>query len=245
MNANPPNSSIPNAPTLVVFCRRPILGRGKSRIAAARGAATALALAEHLLATTLEDARDWPGLVIIAPSSAADADWAAGLLSRQCQVIPQFGENLGNRINAVDKAARDAGHTHLIYIGSDAPILDADYFARSRAALATHDVVLGPADDGGVTLMGASTAWPDLATLPWSTENLGHALEQISTEHGLTVCRLEKSYDIDLAADLPRLYDDLSGDARPARQRLRSWLTATQPFEPDQVPAGLMNEGKL
>lgn len=243
MNANPPDSSIPDDSTLVVFCRRPAMGHGKRRIAVDLGEAATLELARHLLATTLEDAVDWPGRVVLAPADAADAAWAGGLMAGPCLVIPQPEGNLGNRINAVDQAARNAGHRHLIYIGSDAPVLDAGYFARARAAFASNDIVLGPADDGGVTLMGASTAWPSLADLPWSTADLAESLEQTCTRHGLTVCRLEKRYDVDLAIDLPRLYDDLGDDSRPARQRLRRWLTKVRQREPDRGNTNGMNKG--
>jgi glycosyltransferase A (GT-A) superfamily protein (DUF2064 family) len=235
MNANPPDSSIPGDSTLVVFCRRPLFGCGKRRIAADLGDAITLEFARHLLATTLEDAVDWPGRVVLAPANAADADWAAGLLAGPGLVIPQPEGNLGHRINAVDQAARNAGHIHLIYIGSDAPVLDAAYFAQAREALAANDVVLGPADDGGVTLMAASSAWPDLANLPWSTTDLAESLERTCAQHGLTIYRLEKRYDIDLAIDLPRLYDDLGDDSRPARQKLRRWLTTIRQMESDRA----------
>ena len=218
------DSSPPGPSTLVVFCRRPVLGTGKQRIAASLGAVAALELAEHLLATALEDAVEWPGPVILAPASRADGDWAGRLLPGNSQVIPQPEGNLGTRINAVDEIARNAGHAHLIYIGSDAPVRKPDYFATARSALATHDVVLGSAADGGVTLMGAGVAWPDLAGLPWSTRALGESLELACVESGLTVYSLDQCYDIDVAADLPRLYDDLGADSRPARRRLHQWL---------------------
>jgi rSAM/selenodomain-associated transferase 1 len=244
MNANAPDSSTPEAPTLVVFCRRPALGAGKQRIAADLGDARTLELADHLLATTLEDAREWPGPVILAPAGAGDANWARRLLPRTKRVIPQPTGNLGTRINTVDRIARDSDDRHIIYIGSDAPILTADYFARARSALATHDVVLGPAEDGGVTLMGAGTAWPDLEDLPWSTAQLGDQLEQTCVRHGLTVCRLEKSYDIDLARDLPKLYDDLADDPRPARRELRRWLAESKLTESGAVAAGILENEK-
>jgi hypothetical protein len=244
MNANPPDSSIPDSSTLVVFCRRPLLGHGKRRIAADLGQEITLELAGHLLATTLEDAGEWPGFVVLAPANAADADWAGELLSRPSRVILQPAGSLGKRINVVDKVARDSGHVHLIYIGSDAPVLDADYFARARFALTSHDVVLGPANDGGVTLMGAKTAWPDLTSLPWSTAELADALEQTCVEKGLTVCRLEKRYDIDLAMDLPTLYDDLSTDSRPARQQLRQWLNGLRLTESGGVSIDVVRKGR-
>ena len=213
-----------NHPSLVVFCRRPEPGVGKQRIAADFGAETAFGLAGHLLATTLEDAAEWPGSVILAPASERDAIWASNLLSRPTKVVPQPEGNLGHRINTVDKLIRAAGHSRPVYIGSDAPVLDAEYYACTLTAMTQFDVVLGPADDGGVVLMGARHAWPELADLPWSHAELGHALELVCKEADLTVYSLDTRYDIDRGADLPRLYDDLELDSRPARRKLRHWL---------------------
>lgn len=213
--------------TLVVFCRRPAPGNGKQRIARVIGAEPAFELAAHLLETALEDARDWPGPVIIAPADAADRQWAESLMRSGHRVCPQPAGNFGERINAVDRAARTRPGEHLIYTGSDAPVLDDAYYAQARAALATHDVVLGAAEDGGVVLMGARTAWPDLAPLPWSSADLGAALELLCRQGGLTVKRLPPRYDIDFAEQLPRLYADLCDDRRTARRALRDWLAAS------------------
>lgn len=210
--------------TLVLFCRRPRPGVGKRRIAATLGPARTLRLAEHLLAAALEDASQWSGPVVIAPADAADAAWAGQLLERPCQVVAQRAGNLGERLNALDQALRQAGQARCIYIGSDAPILDGDYYALAVKALETHDVVLGPADDGGVTLMGSRRPWPELAGLPWSSDKLCHALELICVKDGLTINSLEGRYDIDHAKDLPRLFSDLENDTRAARQKLRHWL---------------------
>ncbi len=224
MNTKPDDSS---APTLVVFCRRPAPGNGKQRIARIIGVDPTFDLATHLLATALEDARTWPGPVIISPAAAADRRWAETLLSTGHRVCPQPDGNLGERINAVDRDARAQPGEHLIYIGSDAPLLDDAYFAQARAALTTHDIVLGTAEDGGVVLMGARVAWPELAPLPWSSADLGAALELLCRQSGLTVKRLPSRYDIDFVEQLPRLHADLCDDRRPARRALREWLAAT------------------
>jgi glycosyltransferase A (GT-A) superfamily protein (DUF2064 family) len=176
---------------------------------------------------SLEDAREWQGPVVLAPANAGDVDWATGLLPSPCEIVPQPDGNLGNRINTVDRRIRLAGHTHIIYIGSDAPVLDASYYTRAVTALRAHDVVLGPADYGGVTLMGARQAWPDLGSLPWSSSKLGASLELTCMNAGLTVFNLDSRYDIDFAADLSRLFDDLGTDLRPARRKLREWLAGS------------------
>ena len=233
MSDKPADSSIDTSATLVVFCRRPVTGNGKRRIAHELGDGPTLELARLLLATTLEDAGIWPGPVIVAPASPADARWAAGLLPAGCEVIPQPAGNLGERINAVDAAARTRGHSILVYIGSDAPVLTPEYYGRARAALAGADVVLGPAADGGVTLMGAARAWPDLKALPWSTDRLGRALERTCHDHDISVASLEPRYDVDLVTDLERLQDDLERDRRPARQALLHWIKQHAASQPD------------
>jgi glycosyltransferase A (GT-A) superfamily protein (DUF2064 family) len=210
--------------TLILFCRRPTLGVGKQRIAAELGAPLALALSQRLFAAALEDMRAWPGPAVIAPANAEDVGWASDLLDFNAEIIAQPSGNLGERINAIDAQTRASGHSHTLHIASDAPILDLGYFARARAALQRFDIVLGPAADGGVTIMGARVPWPTLAELPWSTEHLGEALEQVCRQDGHSVVKLEERYDIDHTHDLLRLYRDLAGDQRPARKQLRDWI---------------------
>jgi rSAM/selenodomain-associated transferase 1 len=208
---------------LVLFCRRPAPGVGKQRLAAAIGSVPAATAAQLLLATALEDASQWPGPVVLAPAHRGDGAWAKALLARPCTVITQPEGTLGERINGVDRQLRATGARRIIYIGSDAPGLDSDYYAAARAALDQADVVLGPALDGGVTLMGAVTAWPDLAGLPWSTDRLGTELAAVCDAQGSRVTQLEARADIDLAGDLDRESDALRADRRPARRRLVEW----------------------
>ena len=91
---------------------------------------------------------------------------------------------------------------------------------EARTALEESDIVLGPAADGGVTIMGARTPWPDFRSLPWGTNRLGQALEGLCQQQGLSTKTVSPSYDIDVEADLNLLVTDLSNDRRPARQHL-------------------------
>ena len=208
------------AAVLVIFCRRPVVGIGKQRLASQIGTALAAEIATLLLAAALEDAASWPGPVVIAPAETNDTAWADTLLDRSIRVIPQVTGNLGERLQSVDRIVRTGRPGAVIYTGSDAPVLSESDYRAARAALLQHDVVLAPALDGGVTLMGARCPWPELADLPWSSEQLYAALSERCTAHGLSIASLASSYDVDIAADLPRLCADLRTDRRPARQML-------------------------
>src|SRR5207249_1214279 len=116
------------------------------------------------------------------------------------------------------------GHERALFIGSDAPSLTVSDLLAAHTALDAADVVLAPARDGGVTLMGSRLPWPDLAPLPWSEPTLGAALEQCCRSHARSVTRLPGSYDIDVASDLPTARRALAADDRPARRRLHALL---------------------
>lgn len=222
-----PNAANPQA-ALVVFCRRPAPGVGKQRLARVIGREAAHAVGVALLECTLEDLDDWPGPVALSPADAADLEWAQSLLAsrrvahpRSC-VVPQPEANLGERLEAVDRALRAAGFTNLLFIGTDAPALPRGLFGAAAGALANADVVLAPARDGGVTLMGARHAWPPLAALPWSTDALGAALAAACRARGDQVAWLEASFDVDEPGDLDLVLGQLAADPRPARRALHA-----------------------
>lgn len=204
---------------LVLLCKRPAPGVGKQRLAAALGEQAAYTIAQALLDCAVEDLHGWPGPVVIAPAASEDRDWAAQLLPA-AQVLPQSAGNLGERLNALDRALRAQGYRQLLYAGSDTPELQPADYAAVRGALQRGDVALTPAADGGVVLMGARRPWPELRGLPWSTLRLGDELARHCRSAGLGVRWLAPSYDVDELADVQRLAATLAGDARPARQAL-------------------------
>lgn len=209
--------------TLVLFCKRPVLGQGKQRLAATLGAAGALRVAEHLLACALEDVGLWPGPVVLSPASADDAGWARSLGLENATVLLQAPGDLGTRIQSVDRRLRQQGHERILFMGSDAPaLMPADYH-QARTSLAEAPIVLAQASDGGVTLMGAARPWPDLSALPWSTQRLCRELHSHCRALGMSVVRFDGRYDIDREADLMRFAAEHADDPRPARRALLTY----------------------
>ncbi|HEX6999214.1 MAG TPA: TIGR04282 family arsenosugar biosynthesis glycosyltransferase [Gammaproteobacteria bacterium] len=210
---------------LVVMLKAP--ERSKRRLAAEIGP-RATEAARHLYQCVLEDLAEWPHEVCFAPASPADpcpAD-AAGL------VVVQPPGNLGERIEHVDRELRRRGVGRPLFIGTDCIELDGGYLRRAASALDAHDVVLGPARDGGVVLMGARTPWPALGGLPWSTAALGAALHARCSSAGLSVALLAERGDVDTRADLAAARRRLAADPRPARRAFARWLAEQTDLEP-------------
>ena len=207
--------------SLVLMLKAP--ERSKRRLAAKLGDALAAEAARRLAACAVEDLAAWPGPSWLAPAEPGDLDWL-GDAATDHSIVLQGEGNLGARIARVAATLRHQGLDAQIFIGIDSPELDVGYLERAAAALEAHDFVLGPATDGGVVLMGARRAWPPLEPLPWSSRDLGAALESACRAAGASVATLEPRADIDTCDDLVRLRRTLAGDMRPARRALRGWL---------------------
>jgi glycosyltransferase A (GT-A) superfamily protein (DUF2064 family) len=94
----------------------------------------------------------------------------------------------------------------VVIVGSDIPDLRRAHVARAFAALDCHDLVFGPAADGGYWLVGARRRPlpPRLfANVRWSSP---HALADTlaNLEHGFSVALLDTLTDVDTGADLAR-----------------------------------------
>jgi rSAM/selenodomain-associated transferase 1 len=233
-----------NATLLLIF-KRPALEYAKQRLAQRLGARHALQVARGMLDCALEDADDWPGPVVLAPARSEDRQWARQMLTRVVSVEPQCKGNLGHRINDLDARLRFQGRERLLCIGSDAPSLDAAYYARARRALDTYDVVLGPASDGGVTLLGSAKPWPRLDDLPWGSHRLRARLAARCADGGLNVTLLPLRCDVDQVEDIAALSADLTGDARPARRRLHQVLISLRLATAQEGDAGCEAHGML
>jgi rSAM/selenodomain-associated transferase 2 len=217
---------------LVLFCRKPSLGNGKQRIAAEIGGALALEISELLLSAAVADAQHWSGPVVVAPASPEDQNWAAELLPG-ATVIPQSAGNLGERIGHVDECIRAAGGRKVIFIGSDAPGLSPELIKQAADNLEDSDVVLMPADDGGVTLMGSRVAWPRLPTLAWGSAKLCSELTTACINASLSIALQPGNFDIDICADLLRELGRLEADPRKSRNDIAQWVHSNLQATPE------------
>jgi hypothetical protein len=96
-------------------------------------------------------------------------------------------------------------YSHVLTIGTDSPSLPAEYLEQAATALSTHDLVLGPANDGGYYLIGLKSAPQELFTeIDWSTERVLQQTLQRAEQLRLSVHQLPVWYDVDDLATLQR-----------------------------------------
>jgi len=121
--------------------------------------------------------------------------------------------DLGERLVSAFRDGFASGAERVVVIGSDAPDITREDIESAWQALATHDVVIGPAEDGGYWLIGLRAEQPSLfENMPWSSPTMFQ--ETVARAHAakLSIHTLRQLCDIDTVEDLRRF------QARSAQQ---------------------------
>jgi len=210
---------------LTVLARPPVAGSAKTRLSPALPARLAAELAGAMLADTLA----------AAGACAADVraiGWSE--LAGAVAVPPGFASfaqpagDLGERLDDAFRRAFTARHSRAVVIGSDAPALTPAHLDDAFAALATHDVVVGPAADGGYWLLGLAAPAPALLRdVPWSTAEVCALTLRRAADAGLRAATLATLSDLDTPADLAALVGECArGAGHPCGAHARAALRA-------------------
>lgn len=201
------------ASLIVQFARWPRQGAVKTRLIPALGAAGAcrahVELTERVL-LNLADVpnRQWDYSIAWDHAPGPTTVDAAALLEAidhlNVQVQVQRGGDLGERmLNALVDGL--SSYRSVLIVGSDCPAVDASYVAQALASLERHDVVLGPAEDGGYVLIGARrTLSSMLDNVTWgSSQALRQTCDELRRE-GLSFALLRSCWDVDTVEDWQR-----------------------------------------
>jgi rSAM/selenodomain-associated transferase 1 len=193
---------------LAVMTRAPSDESGKTRLLAELGISNGLELRRAILLDTLDVARRVTAVqpVVVFTPAAAQAELSE-LAGGGWTLIPQRGDDLGERLELAFADLFAAGFPGALIIGSDLPTLPAEYLQLAAAQLMALDdaVVLGPARDGGYYLVGLRNAHPELFRgVAWSTAAVLSETIGIARGAGLQVSFVPEWYDVDSLEDLRR-----------------------------------------
>lgn len=185
-------------PRLVLFARYPSPGACKTRLIPALGPAGAADLHRRLTERTVA-LLCGSGAPVTVAFTGANVEAFAEWLGPEITLVEQADGDLTARLLAcLDPAP-------VIFFGADTPDLAARHITAGIAALQSHEVVIGPAEDGGYYLIGMRQPMPDLLTeMPWSTAQvLPETLARLD-QRGIVPVLLDPLSDCDRPEDLAR-----------------------------------------
>ncbi|MBM3838107.1 MAG: glycosyltransferase [Verrucomicrobia bacterium] len=195
---------------LLIFLKAPRIGSVKTRLAAAIGPTPAAAAYRTLVEALLDRLAGCAGIELhYTPEDALEeiCPWLRpGWTAR-----PQCSGDLGQRLQTAFQSSFTAGARRTLVIGSDCPFIGPPDIEAAWSALTDHDVVLGPATDGGYWLIGLNAPQEHLFKgISWSTETvLRETLNRCQTS-GLRTVLLRELRDVDTKEDWQAYLQSLS-----------------------------------
>lgn len=187
-----------------LFVKAPIPGRVKTRLAKDIGNQAACTLYRRLASRTIEHAVSSAIPLAVCYDGNLEElpdDWKRSAWS----LVPQTGCDLGQRMAAAFCRLFSDSVEQVVLIGSDIPGIDAAYLQQAFSLLEDHDLVIGPASDGGYCLIGFQnkTFTPVLfEEIPWSTDKVLQLTLEAAVRKRLNVALLPVLSDIDSVDDL-------------------------------------------
>jgi hypothetical protein len=201
----------------IVFVKAPRRGFVKTRIAAALGDDAALACYETLVRRVLGNLASLARVELRYTPDDAVGEVRAWRREGWTLASQGAGE-LGARLERAFGDHFAGGARRVVILGSDCPEADAADVRDAWRALCDHDLVLGPAVDGGYWLIGLTRPQPALfADIPWSTARVGRITLERARELGLRTARLRWLADVDTAQDWA-VFRDRDGAAARAEK---------------------------
>lgn len=184
---------------LLIFTRNPELGKCKTRLAAKVGDTAALDIYEFLLQHTVSFTKNlavekW---VFYSEDIWENDIWDNSTYTKKVQHGPDLGMRM---LNAFEEGFK-AGFEKIIIIGSDMYQLSQTDMEEAFSRLDDHDVVLGPAEDGGYYLLGMTALKKEVfQNKTWGTDTvLSNTLQDLRSE---SVFMLPEKNDVDHYEDI-------------------------------------------
>jgi uncharacterized protein len=206
---------------LLIFARLPKVGANKTRLIPAIGAEHATQVYRQLVDRSLSQARLLASnrscqlTVCYTGGSAAEIQSVFGddLAYRE-----QVGPSLGDRLQLATKSAFDGGAKRVVVIGTDCPSLSTSDLQAAFEQLEKHDIVIGPAHDGGYYLIGLNADHGSLfVDIDWSTSKVLAQTLHKTREMRLQVSQLRVLQDVDYPEDLLPLRGNIEGHLLPCK----------------------------
>ena len=202
--------------TVILFTRYPRAGKVKTRLTARLGPEGAAELHSRMtkqvigsLAPLLRTGQVHLQVYYCGGSEEEIRSW----LGNDIHLARQQGNNLGERMHHAFAQAWRQGAERVLLIGSDCPGITSSIIESGLRYLESHDLVLGPAADGGYYLIGLRADVQqrkqdgELTELlfrnsAWGTGQVLRQTVRQAEKAGLSFALLPELHDIDRPEDL-------------------------------------------
>ena len=195
---------------LILFAIMPVSGKIRSRLMPFLSLEECTSLYDCYVKDVYEKARETGAdvYVFFAPRDAKEA--FKTLLGEDTVLLPQHGDNLGQKMKNAIGAVLRMGYSKVVLMGTDIPHIHTETIQNAFDNLDQKDVVIHPALDGGYYLIGMKQEYESIWTIRrYGTNTVMYDTLQHMKEENLTTSVGQMYYDIDSKEDLKQLWNDV------------------------------------
>ncbi|QBG48727.1 DUF2064 domain-containing protein [Verrucomicrobia bacterium S94] len=188
---------------LIIFTRFPVPGKTKTRLISSIGKDAAAVLQREMTEHTVRQARK-TGVEIEIRYTGGTVEQMRHWLGADLIYTEQGEGDLGERMQRACEDAFSEGLSKAVIVGSDCPFNDGKNLNDAFRSLESHELVIGPANDGGYYLIGLDRAvamTPLFKNIEWGGEYV--FAQTMRAASGLSVYQLPKRNDVDRVEDIP------------------------------------------
>ena len=183
---------------LIIFTKNLVYGKVKTRLAATIGNDKAFNIYKNLIAHTYSLIQSIRCDKIVYYSSYVESTMVI-FYAREIQQ----GNDLGEKMKNAFKDVLQKKYSKAIIIGTDCPELNSAIVNNAFEQLNHHDIVIGPAADGGYYLLGMKKLYTRLfENIEWSTPTVFEKTISICNYFNYSYFILPTLHDVDVEDDL-------------------------------------------
>ncbi len=196
-----------NREGLILFTRFPIPGKTKTRLIPSLGEWEAADLQRRMTKRTLGICQRYIAGVDVSFTvffEGGNENLMSRVFGKEIHYQRQKQGDLGKRMDWAFRKAFKSGDQKVVLIGTDCPGIDEKILKEAFDALNHHDVVFGPAIDGGYYLIGMTGSPLGMfENIPWGTSQVLDQSIKAAQKIDLSIGFLEPLEDVDRPEDLP------------------------------------------
>lgn len=185
---------------LIIFYKNLIRGKVKTRLAATLGVDNAFEIYKAMVKEihSLSQKIKVDKIIYYSDNIIMDDIWKEDYKKEL-----QSGADLGEKMMNAFKDGFALGYTKAVIIGTDCPSLNEDIINDAFHNLNSHDIVIGPAYDGGYYLLGIKMLYSTLfQNILWSTSEVFDQTTSKIQNLNLSYFILPQLHDIDEEKDI-------------------------------------------
>ena len=204
------NPAVDSGNCVVLFVKAPTPGRVKTRLCPPLSHEQAAELYQSFTKDTIDRLNENPFHCLIAydPNEEFPTPAWTGF---DLPWFPQVGADLGERLQHAFQTAFDREFSRILALGTDSPGFGIDQISQAFDQLASADVVMGPALDGGYYLIGLAKPCPALFEhIAWSSPEVARQTRERVKQHKLSLAEIASFHDVDTYLDLKNLHERFS-----------------------------------